>query len=220
MSYLRTQRFQILPPVVKNILIINGLLFLATITLMSQGVDLREVLGLYHWQSDNFNTWQIISHMFMHGNFTHLFFNMFAVWMFGAQLENLWGSKRFLNYYILTGFGAAILHFAIFHFYEVPSMPLNYQNLLISKHIVLGASGCLFGLLVAFGMLFPNTMLFFLFIPFPIKAKYFVIIYGLAELYYGMQNNPSDNIAHFAHLGGMLFGFLIIKYWQYTNKYS
>ena len=220
MSYLKTQRFQILPTIVKNILIINGLLFLATVTLNSQGIDLRRVLGLYHWNSENFNTWQIISHMFMHGDFTHLFFNMFAVWMFGTQLENLWGSKRFLNYYILTGFGAAILHFIIFHFYELPSMPLNYQNILISKHIVLGASGCLFGLLVAFGLLFPNTRLFFLFIPFPIKAKYFVIIYGLAELYYGIQNNPADNIAHFAHLGGMLFGFLIIKYWQYTNKYS
>ena len=219
MSYFRTQRFQILPPVVKNILIINGLLFLATITLLSQGIDLRQMLGLYHWQSDNFKTWQIISHMFMHGDFTHLFFNMFAVWMFGAQLENLWGSKRFLNYYLITGLGAAMLHFFIFHFYELASFPIQYQNILITKHLVLGASGCLFGLLVAFGLLFPNTMLFFLFIPFPIKAKYFVVIYGLAELYYGIQNNPSDNIAHFAHLGGMLCGFIIIKYWQYRNKY-
>jgi len=219
MSYLRTQKFQILPPVVKNLLIINVLLFLATTTLRTQGIDLREILGLYHLQSDNFKTWQIISHMFMHGDFTHLFFNMFAVWMFGTQLENLWGSRRFLNYYILTGFGAAIVHFLIFHFYELSTLPEYYQNILITKHIVLGASGCLFGLLVAFGLLFPNTMLFFLFIPFPIKAKYFVIIYGLAELYYGIQNSPSDNIAHFAHLGGMLFGFLIIKYWQHTNKY-
>ncbi len=219
MSHFRPQRFNILPPVVKNLLIINGLLFLATITLINQGFDLIKVLGLHHWQSTHFQTWQIISHMFMHGDFTHLFFNMFAIWMFGSQLENLWGSKRFLKYYIFTGLGAAILHFTIFQFYQLPGLPIHYQDLLITKHVVVGASGCLFGLLVAFGLLFPNTMLFFLFIPFPIKAKYFVIIYGLAELYYGIQNNPNDNIAHFAHLGGMLFGFLIIKYWQWYNKY-
>jgi len=215
----RPQRFNILPPVVKNLLIINGLLFLATITLINQGFDLRNTLGLHHWKSNDFHTWQIISHMFMHGNFTHLFFNMFAVWMFGTQLENLWGSKRFLNYYLLTGLGAAILHFSIFEFFELKKIPEIYHDLIIAKHVVLGASGCLFGLLVAFGLLFPNTMLFFLFIPFPIKAKYFVIIYGLAELYYGIANNPNDNIAHFAHLGGMLFGFIIIKYWQIKNKY-
>ena len=215
----RPQRFNILPPIVKNLLIINTLLFFATITLTNQGLDLRNYLGLHHWQSNDFQTWQIITHMFMHGNFTHLFFNMFAIWMFGTQLENLWGSKRFLNYYILTGLGAACLHFVIFHFYELPQIPQIYQNMVIAKHVVLGASGCLFGLLIAFGMLFPNTMLFFLFIPFPIKAKYFVIIYGLAELYYGVANNPNDNIAHFAHLGGMLFGFQIIKYWKWNNKY-
>ncbi|MBF25463.1 MAG: rhomboid family intramembrane serine protease [Flavobacteriales bacterium] len=219
MNNFRPRRFNILPPIVKNLLIINGLLFLATITLMSQGINLKSILGLHHWQSPDFETWQIISHMFMHGDFTHLFFNMFAVWMFGAQLENLWGSKRFLNYYLMTGLGAAILHFSIFHFFELPSYNNDIQNILIIKHTVLGASGCLFGLLIAFGLLFPNTLLFFLFIPFPIKAKYFVIIYGIAELYYGLQNNPNDNIAHFAHLGGMLFGFLIIKYWQWNNKY-
>ena len=110
----RPQRFNILPPIVKNLLIINTLFFFATITLTNQGLDLRNYLGLHHWQSNDFQTWQIITHMFMHGNFTHLFFNMFAIWMFGTQLENLWGSKRFLNYYILTGLGAAFLHFVIF----------------------------------------------------------------------------------------------------------
>ena len=108
MSFLQSDRFSILPPVVKNLLIINGLFFLANIT-----VNLNTTLGLYYWNSNHFNTWQIISHMFMHGSFSHLFFNMFAIWMFGAQLENMWGSKRFLNYYILTGLGAAFLHFLI-----------------------------------------------------------------------------------------------------------
>ncbi|MBE37636.1 MAG: rhomboid family intramembrane serine protease [Flavobacteriales bacterium] len=219
MNFFKPQRFNILPAVVKNILIINCILFLATTTLSLQAIDLKNLLGLHHWKSSSFETWQIISHMFMHGNFTHLFFNMFAVWMFGTQLENLWGAKRFLKYYILTGLGAALLHFVIFNFFQLPNTPFHYQNILIERHTVLGASGCLFGLLVAFGLLFPNTKLFFILIPFPIKAKYFVIIYGLAELYYGIQNNPYDNVAHFAHLGGMLFGFIIIKYWKWSNKY-
>ena len=217
MTYFQAQKFKILPTVVKNILILNGLFFLATIALNSMNLDLYDIFGLHYWTSNKFEIWQIISHMFMHGDFTHLFFNMFAVWMFGTQLENLWGSKRFLKYYLLTGLGAAILHFMIFHFFEIPNSV--YRDLLIERHTVIGASGCLFGLLVAFGLLFPNTQLFFLLIPFPIKAKYFVIIYGLAELYYGLQNNPYDNVAHFAHLGGMLFGFIIIKYWQSNNKY-
>ena len=242
MAFLEPQKFNILPPVVKNLLIINVLLFLATIVLYNSNIiDLTSVFGLHYWQSDDFETWQIISHMFMHGGFFHLFFNMFAVWMFGSQLENLWGSKRFLNYYILTGIGAAFLHFLIIHL-QIQQL----ENNMINNHInlvleqgnsllnegknyinpemaklnklyntpVVGASGALFGLLLAFGMLFPNALLMFLFFPFPIKAKYFVLIYGLVELYYGLENNPNDNIAHFAHLGGMIFGFLIIKYWQ------
>ena len=181
----------------------------------------------------------------MHADFLHIFFNMWGVWMFGTQLENLWGSKRFLNYYILTGLGAAFLHFLIIHFQiqnlESSMIQNNINEVLDKGHVILndgknyisknmrelnllyntpvvGASGALFGLLLAFGMLFPNTLLMFLFLPFPIKAKYFVLIYGLAELYYGLQNNPNDNIAHFAHLGGMIFGFLIIKHWQAKNK--
>ena len=117
MSYFQPQRFNILPPVVKNLLIINCLLFLATMSLYSINIaNLTNILGLHYWRSHNFETWQIISHMFMHGGFFHLAFNMFAVWMFGSQLENLWGSKRFLNYYLLTGLGAAFLHFLIIHF--------------------------------------------------------------------------------------------------------
>tara|TARA_Y100000766_G_scaffold284611_1_gene303775 strand:+ start:1253 stop:1984 length:732 start_codon:yes stop_codon:yes gene_type:complete len=243
MSFFQPQRFSILPPVVKNILIINGLLFLATITLWSSNIDLRQTLGLYYWNSNNFETWQIISHMFMHGSFSHIAFNMFAVWMFGSHLENLWGSKRFLNYYILTGLGAAFLHFLIIH-WQIKSLEnmMNYENLntvVESGHLILnegknyinqnmrqlnslyntpvvGASGALFGLLIAFGLLFPNALLMFLLFPFPIKAKYFVLIYGIVELYLGIQNN--SNIAHFAHLGGMIFGFIIIKYWEWKNK--
>ena len=245
MSYFQPQKFNILPPVVKNLLIINGLLFFATITLYNANIlDMTKIFGLHYWKSNNFETWQIISHMFMHGGFFHLFFNMFAVWMFGSQIENLWGSKRFLNYYLMTGLGAAFLHFLIIHF-QIQSLEKNMlanqveqvmsqgsyllesgknyinhdmrQLNLLHNTPVVGASGALFGLLIAFGMLFPNALLMFLFFPFPIKAKYFVMIYGAVELYYGLQNNPSDNIAHFAHLGGMIFGFIIIKYWKNQN---
>ena len=130
MSFFQPQRFSILPPVVKNILIINGLLFLATITLSSSNIDLRQILGLYYWGSQSFETWQIITHMFMHGNFTHIAFNMFAVWMFGSQLENLWCSNRFLNYYLLTGIGAAFLHYLIIHF-----QVLNLEYLIDNNQI-------------------------------------------------------------------------------------
>ena len=239
MSYFEPQRFNILPPVVKNILIINGLMFLATISLYSSGISLTKHLGMYYWSSKNFETWQIITHMFMHGGLSHIFFNMFAVWMFGSQLENLWGSRRFLNYYLLTGLGAAFLHFLTIHFqinnlesnmsYKQIEDVMNQGHLLINENKnyinesmrklnllyntpVVGASGALFGLLIAFGLIFPNALLMFMFIPFPIKAKYFVLIYGLVELYLGFQNN--SNVAHFAHLGGMLFGFIIIKYWR------
>jgi len=179
----------------------------------------------------------------MHGNFTHLLFNMFALWMFGKTLENVWGGKRFLTYYMITGIGAAFVHLGVSQ-YEILSLQsqispnelsdllengggllANFQNysypimgklnLLINTPTV-GASGAVFGILLAFGMLFPNTLLYIYF-AIPVKAKYFVIIYGIMELYAGISNNPADNVAHFAHLGGMLFGFILLKYWQKNN---
>ena len=194
MSYFQPQKFTLLPPVVKNLLILNGIFFLGAIVLSSSYYF--PSLSMHHWNSPNFRIWQPITYMFMHGDFFHIFFNMWGVWMFGTQLENLWGSKRFLKFYLLTGLAAGILHFILFP----GPIPL------------VGASGALFGLLLGFGMMFPNAQLMLIFLPVPIKAKYFVIIYGLMELYYGFTS--TGNIAHFAHLGGMLFGFLIIKYWQ------
>jgi len=200
MSYFQPQKFTLLPPVVKNLLILNGLFFLAAIALSSNYYF--PSLAMHHWNTSNFKIWQPITYMFMHGDFFHIFFNMWGVWMFGTQLENLWGSKRFLQFYILTGLGAGILHFILFP----GPIPL------------VGASGALFGLLLGFGMMFPNAQLMLIFLPVPIKAKYFVIIYGLMELYYGFTS--TGNIAHFAHLGGMLFGFLIIKYWKSKQNSS
>jgi membrane associated rhomboid family serine protease len=228
----RPTSFRELPEIIKNLLIINGLLFLATISLESYGIDLTQLLGLHQFQSEDFMPHQLITHFFMHGNFTHLFFNMFALWMFGKILENVWGAKRFLIYYITTALGAAALHLAVSQYQiyelsnEVPNLielakkglynPSNENSLRLTQLVTtptVGASGAVFGILLAFGMLFPNTLLYIYF-AIPIKAKYFVMIYGALELYLGLSNNPADNVAHFAHLGGMLFGFLLLKYWQ------
>ena len=228
----RPTSFRELPEIIKNLLIINGLLFLATISLESYGIDLTQLLGLHQFQSEDFMPHQLITHFFMHGNFTHLFFNMFALWMFGKILENVWGAKRFLIYYMTTALGAAALHLAVSQYQiyelsnEVPNLielakkglynPSNENSLRLTQLVTtptVGASGAVFGILLAFGMLFPNTLLYIYF-AIPIKAKYFVMIYGALELYLGLSNNPADNVAHFAHLGGMLFGYILLKYWQ------
>tara|TARA_S200000501_G_C20834272_1_gene748683 strand:- start:894 stop:1631 length:738 start_codon:yes stop_codon:yes gene_type:complete len=239
----RPSSYSRLPEIVKNILIINGLLFLATISLKNYGINLTKILALHQFQSSDFMPHQIITHFFMHANFTHLLVNMFAVWMFGTVLENVWGGKRFLTYYMITGIGAAIVHLVVCQ-YEILSLKAqinpndintllengkrilennqNYSNQLLGKLNLLintptvGASGAAFGILLAFGILFPNTLLYIYF-AIPVKAKYFVIIYGIIELYLGLSNNPADNVAHFAHLGGMLFGFLLLKHWQKNN---
>jgi membrane associated rhomboid family serine protease len=205
MNY-RRNTFSLTPPIVKNLLIINGLFFLATITLVSRGIDLTTLLGLHYVKSDLFRPFQIITHMFMHGSFMHIFFNMYALWMFGRMLEQVWGSQRFLIYYFITGLGAAFLHLLVMHFQivnliaEMPAQKVsivlnqgaqviaqaaNYTdpqmaelNMLYNGTTV-GASRAVFGLLLAFGMIFPNVELFIMFIPFPIKAKYFVMIFGL-----------------------------------------
>ena len=229
--------FNELPVVVKNLLIINGLLFLATISLNSLGIDLVKIFGLHQFQSNDFRPHQIITHLFMHGSFTHLFFNMFALWMFGKILENIWGQKKFLIYYMITGIGAAAIHL-IFCQYQIinisnqipdlvniaiegkynPSIPLSKKLTQLIITPTVGASGAVFGLLLAFGMLFPNALLY-LYFAIPIKAKYFVIGYGLIELYAGISNNPADNVAHFAHLGGMIFGYFLLKYWKQDTNY-
>ena len=267
----RPSSFQILPPVVKNLLIINGLFYFANWVMQNKfNFDFIEYLGLYFPESQKFRSYQLVTHLFMHGSFLHLISNMFALWMFGNMLENLWGSKRFLTYYLVTGLGAAMVHL-LFTWYEIDQMrsavmsyaatadissfqiflkkifgnthpevlnnfvsswQMNPENLSLKKQSVdfaysllgekidvptVGASGAVLGVLLAFGMLFPNTILY-LYFALPIKAKYFVALYGLFELYSGFENKPGDNVAHFAHLGGMLFGFILIKIWSKYNR--
>ncbi len=217
--------------VVRNLIIINAIFFVATFVFgSSSGLPvLTQYLGAYYPSSPNFGPWQIVTHMFMHGGLAHIFFNMFALYMFGSTLERFWGPKRFLIYYFVCGLGAFFLHefvngvqlymeYGLF-FPSGSLFPASGQAIMNSAASsyfvpVVGASGAVFGLLLAFGMLFPNTKLFMIFIPVPIKAKYFVLGYGALELFQAFQNNPGDNVAHFAHLGGMLFGYILLKKWQ------
>jgi membrane associated rhomboid family serine protease len=271
---MRNIRLSDIPPVVKNLILINIIMLLATWVLSNiAGIQLSSVLGLHYFKSDLFSPYQYVTHMFMHGGLMHLFFNMFALYMFGRVLETVWGSKRFFIYFVVTGLGAAALHTFVIHlqmtsianditaYFNTPtpeafallvkdhfpeyytqiysklldgwySNPESTQYIAMSRQYIselmdfkmniptVGASGAVFGVLLAFGMLFPNTELMLLFPPIPIKAKYFVIFYGGLELWLGLTQ-PGSNIAHFAHLGGMLFGFILIKIWntKRTNFY-
>ena len=263
----RAPLFGNMPPVIKNLLIINILVFIADAILPQVGIELTRHLALHNVQSPYFKPYQFVTHMFMHGGITHIFFNMFALVIFGRMLELVWGQKRFLIYYFVTGIGAAVLHSFVNYlniqsiheqitaFTNTPTPELlmslvreypmglnmsvvneiindfsvNPENQFyiqkgneIVDHIykiqlnipTVGASGAVFGVLLAFGMLFPNTQLMLLFPPIPIKAKFLVIFYGIAELFAAVMQQPGDNVAHFAHLGGMIFGFLLIKYWN------
>jgi membrane associated rhomboid family serine protease len=224
-------------PVVKNIIIINVLFFLGSMAI--PGLD--NALSGYYWSSPNFQPWQIVTHMFMHAGIGHIFFNMYGLYLFGSALENYWGSKRFLTYYIVSGLGAFVLHNAMTYFELSQIIPqlspadwdmvraeganamqegknfidplMRKANSVLNTGMV-GASGAVFGILLAFGMLFPNTELMLLFPPIPLKAKWLVFGYGALELYSAVQANPGDNVAHFAHLGGMISGYILLKYWQ------
>jgi len=217
--------------VVKNLIIINVLFFLGTSLYPEQFMHL--FAGRW-FQSADFRPWQIVTHMFMHGGVAHIFFNMFLLYQFGSALESFWGSKKFLIYYMACGIGAFFL-FELVNFAQIypllneatPEMleaakkgmyvttsSLSAQLTSYFQSTVVGASGAVFGLLLAFGVLFPDTRLMLLFPPIPIKAKHLMLILGAIELYMGIQNNPGDNVAHFAHLGGMLIGYILIKYWD------
>jgi membrane associated rhomboid family serine protease len=282
MIELRPQRFQVLPLIVKNLIIINAIFLLLDTALERYGINLSQYLGLHYWSSQFFAPWQLITHLFMHGNFGHLFFNMFALWMFGSIIENIWGPKRFLIFYFVCGLGAALCHLSVLGFefgaiekafaiYQQnpavdqfaqfigqhvgnpsalgftdllrdwqgdPANPIlrNQASLFIEQYLhggfepnsrsvfagimdqaTVGASGAVFGVLFAYGFLFPNTELYIYFL-FPIKAKYFVALYAAIELFSGFNNSAGDNVAHFAHLGGMLFAFILLKYWQRSNR--
>lgn len=290
MTEFRPGRFQVLPTVVKNLIIINVIMVFGQFALGKYGIDLADYLGLHYWRSELFKPWQLLTHMFMHGSYndvggtiSHIFFNMFALWMFGSVLENIWGPKRFLIFYIVCGIGAAVLHLGVLgwgyhvieqafrHYQQDPTLdnfviftrdhllPIKAQagtrlvdvyntwmnnpqmNLgqesvsAINQYLhgvrlndgvyisglfdeaTVGASGAVFGVLFAFGYLFPNTLIYLYFLV-PIKAKYVVAGFALIELFSGIQNSAGDNVAHFAHLGGMIVAFILIRIWNKTNR--
>lgn len=208
-----------------NLIAVNVVAFIATMII---GDKMYELFSLFYPASPLFKPMQIITHLFMHGSFLHLFMNMFALFMFGMVLERIWGPQRFLLFYFTTGIGAMILHTAvqawIIHNFTGsfnPGTELLYQSqevMAMYRTPTVGASGAIFGILIAFGMLFPNTELMMIFLPIPIKAKYFVTLYVVVELYLGIRMGEGDNVAHFAHLGGALFGFLLVKYWNRTKN--
>lgn len=229
--------FNILPPVIKNLLIINVLMFLATVVLENFGIDLNYILGLYYPTSPLFYPWQFITYMFMHGSWSHLFFNMFALWMFGNVIENILGAKRFLIFYFVCGIGAALLHLGVSTIENYDSIQwfagldsetkatmMDYFKYSgkgdprIAPLVIptVGASGSVFGLLFAFGYLFPNMPIYLYFL-FPIKAKWFVAGYAAIELYSGLSG-AHTGVAHFAHLGGILFAFLLLRAWKLNHR--
>lgn len=214
-----------MPTVTKNLIIINVLFFFGGIVALKYGFDISDYLGLHFFMGDKFNPVQLITYLFLHGGFTHLFFNMFAVWMFGRILEQIWGPKRFLFYYIVCGIGAGLIQelvqyiqyitdLSAYTSVKTPEGLIVPMQEFLSQLNTVGASGAVYGILLAFGMLFPNERMFIIPFPFPIKAKFFVAGYAVVELMQGIANNPADNVAHFAHLGGMIFGFILIIYWR------
>jgi membrane associated rhomboid family serine protease len=269
MSFFDSGRGLSIPPVVKNIIIINVILFVATqLTVYGLNSDfMLRHLALFSVKSPFFEPHQLVTHIFMHANLAHIFFNMFGVFMFGRILEQLWGSKKMLIFYSVTGLGAAVIHLTVNYFqmdrlldlanafyaqpdyttfntivskYSMGSMTDQFTSYMqewfykpddpsfvpqakeIVQYIVtsnlqvptVGASGAVFGLLIAFAMMFPEAELMLIFLPIPIKAKYFVPIYALLELFFGVAGFKWDNVAHFAHLGGALFGFLLVRWWK------
>jgi len=271
MSEFRPGSFQILPTIIKNLIIINVLIYIAQITVeqSSNPELLNNLFALHTWQSPLFRPWQFVTHLFMHGSWGHIFSNMFALWMFGSVLENLWGPKRFLTFYIVCGLGAALLHMIVLAIefnplvqdYHTLQQHFTFENLnnfylqhrlgltandaqilnqwgenplnspmrnnayevvqrsyLASiNQATLGASGAVFGCLAAFGYLFPNTYIYIYFF-LPLKAKWFVLIYAGFELVMALQNSAGDNVAHFAHLGGAIFGLALVYFWNKQNR--
>ena len=221
--------FANIPPVVKNLLIINIIFFIATLVFQGMGIELANYLGAFYFNSPYFRVWQIITYMFMHAGWAHIFFNMFALYMFGPAIEHFMGPKRFFNYYFITGIGALALQMLVQAF-EVHSIlgsfvfnPEIHYNIAaesvqklrdIYAVPMVGASGALFGVLVAFGVLYSETSLYIMLIPIPVKAKYAVIGYIVVELYLGVSQHQGDSVAHFAHLGGALFGYILLKVWN------
>ncbi|MCQ2068646.1 MAG: rhomboid family intramembrane serine protease [Bacteroidaceae bacterium] len=219
-----------LPPVTKNLLIINVLCWMGTMALGKYGIDLHKLFGLHFFLAPSFKIWQLVTYMFLHDGFQHIFFNMFAVWMFGRVMEVEWGPRKYLLFYLVCGIGAGLMqelcqfvHYELVYAnYEVVAMgggvtiPMMQY---LDRILTVGASGAVYGILLGYGMTYPENRIVVLFpVPFPVKAKWLVVGYVVLELVLGLRNSAADNVAHFAHLGGMLAGFLLILYWKHKER--
>lgn len=217
-----------IPTITKNLLIINVICYLAYIVLGGKGIDLNDIFGLHYAQAQDFRFYQLVTYMFMHASFEHVFFNMFALWMFGGVIERTFGEKRYLLYYMVCGLGAALCQ-EVSQFFQVYFMiadngatlsdmmnlsPLDRQAL--NALTTVGASGCIYGILLAFGMTYPEERMFIFPLPVPVKAKWFVAGYAVIEVVLALMQR-GDGVAHIAHLGGMLFGYILIKMWRKTK---
>jgi membrane associated rhomboid family serine protease len=237
MTQFRPSSYNSLPTIIKNLLIINGLFFLAqnTIAGPTSAFSFEDIFALHAFQSDLFRPWQLITHMFLHGDLGHIFGNMLALWMFGSILENIWGPKQFLLFYFLCGVGAAMIHLGILSF-ELMDATKYYHELIVSGApqtgdvaefmarykarvdvATLGASGAVFGILIAFVYLFPNTYIYIYFF-IPMKAKWLGILYFSYELFFALKNSAGDNVARWAHVGGALVGFVLVYIWKKKNR--
>lgn len=211
-----------------RIIILNVLIWVAQMALPKVGIELTSMLGMHYWEAESFALWQLLSYMFLHSTdgVEHILMNMFAVWMFGQAIEARWGARRFVLYYLLTGVSAGLVQ-QLAWTYEIAPIASAYEYISLGSrqipmarwldlHLTVGASGAVFGILLAYGMLFPNALIYPLFLPLPIKAKYWVIIYGVIELFAGIYPSASyaSNVAHFAHLGGMIGGIILILLWR------
>jgi membrane associated rhomboid family serine protease len=237
MNQFRPTGYKSLPEIIKNLLIINGLMFFAQNTFggSTSSFNFEDIFALHAFQSDLFKPWQLITHMFLHGDLGHIFGNMLALWMFGSILENIWGPKQFLLFYFLCGIGAALIHLGILSF-ELMNATKYYHELITSGATqtdyaiefmsrykarvdvaTLGASGAVFGILIAFVYLFPNTYIYLYFF-IPLKAKWLGILYFSYELFFALRNSAGDNVARWAHVGGAVVGFILVYLWKRNNR--
>lgn len=219
-----------IPDIIKQLIVINVLIFIGS---QFVGQIAYDVLALHYPKNDLFGIWQILTHMFMHGSISHILFNMFGLWMFGSPLAQMWGKQKFLFFYLSTGLGAALLQILVYHFQiqgwvddlvaQGYALDEIYRSLQQSQSLfnvtMVGASGALYGVLVAFAFMFPNAELMLIFLPIPIKAKYFVPLVLLMDLFFGFSSYSMGPIAHFAHVGGAVTGFLMMWYWK-RNQFN
>jgi membrane associated rhomboid family serine protease len=225
MGDLRMRGFQRIPPVIKNLVIANALFFVAEITFGGRFIN---TLELHYYQSEDFGIWQFFTHMFMHGSIPHILFNMLALWMFGSTLEEIWGGKRFLTFYLLCGLGAAVvllgaytieLNILMHRFNEnqIPFEEFEYKKEMIIQSTAVGASGAINGVMVAYAWLFPNSLVY-LYFAIPVKVKYVVGAYFLIDLFGGINPRSGDNVAHFAHVGGAIVGLILVITMNKNNR--